>query len=203
MIQTFSWFAAFWTAVFLFEIPRQRRAAQRFVSGLAVGAATAHLGWALLHARALADRPWGLLDPASGFCVLFLPLGIWLLAPTAQAFRTLPLALAVARLGCWIGGCCGGREGEPTQAVELAGLIGLHAVLRRQPDSAVVPAFWIGFGLIRLVVSPWRALPPLGAPLFDPAWIALGWVIVGMVALPSSATSGGYAGSPRAMSGST
>jgi hypothetical protein len=39
------------------------------------------------------------------------------LAPWPQAFATLPLALAVARLGCLVGGCCHGPAGEPTVGV--------------------------------------------------------------------------------------
>lgn len=203
MIQAASWIAAFWTAVLLFEAASTRSAQLRFVTGLALGAGTAHLGWALLHLGAVVEHPWGLFDPTTGFCVLFLPIGVWLLAPIPSAFRTLPLALALARLGCLIGDCCGGREGEPTQIVEIAAGIALHSALRRLPDWSVVPVFMIGFGLVRLLVEPWRAEPPLGPPWIDPAWIALAWVIAGGVGLGLSERGGSYAGLVRATSGST
>ena len=97
-------FAAFWTAVLLYRGTRPLR----FVAGLAAGASCAHLGWAALHWTEVSRHPEAILDPSLGYCVLFFPLGPLLFAPQAPSWRTLPLVLAVARLGCVAAGCCGG-----------------------------------------------------------------------------------------------
>jgi hypothetical protein len=120
------------------------------------------------------------LDPAEGFCVLFVPLGPLLLAPWGTAFSTLPLAIAVARLGCLAAGCCGGANGEPTPLYEIAGLVALHTAVWKVPDRWVTPAVLAGLGLVRLAVEPWRAAPPLGEPMVSAATIAALWVALGL-----------------------
>ena len=136
----------------------------RFVAGLALGAACAHAGWALLHLDEVRAHPWALLDPTTGFAVLFVPLGLAALERSAAAFAALPLALAVARLGCLAAGCCHGPAGEPTPLAEVTGLVALHFAVRRLPSCGILPAVLVGFGLLRLVLEPWRAQPPLGPP---------------------------------------
>lgn len=167
---------AFWTAVLLYRGDRP----MRFVAALALGAGLAHGGWALLHLPAVLEHPWALLDVSRGFSVLFFPLGLLLLTPTASAFATLPLALAVARLGCLAAGCCHGVAGEPTPLVEIGGLALLHLVVRRLPAHSVVPAVLVGIGLVRLATEPWRAAPPLGAPIVPPAVVAALWATAGI-----------------------
>jgi prolipoprotein diacylglyceryltransferase len=177
--------AAFWTAVLLYRGERS----QRFLAGLGLGAVVGHLGWAALHAPEVWAHPWALLDPAIGFCVLFVPLGLLLCERSAAAFRTLPLALAVARLGCIAGGCCHGTptalpwalEGlHPTPLYETAGLLMLHAASRGVSDGWLV--LWVlgGLGLLRLVVGPLRAAPALGEPMVPVAWIAGAWVLLAL-----------------------
>jgi hypothetical protein len=126
------------------------------------------------------EHPWAVLDPAEGFCVLFVPLGPLLLAPWGTAFSTLPLAIAVARLGCLAAGCCGGANGEPTPLYEIAGLVALHTAVWKVPDRWVTPAVLAGLGLVRLAVEPWRAAPPLGEPMVSAATIAALWVALGL-----------------------
>ncbi len=179
-LQLLALFGAFWAAVLSYRGDRP----VRFVGGLALGAFFAHLGWALLH-WPVPGGARGLLDP-TGFTVLFLPLGLVLLAPGAAAWRALPRALAVARAGCMAGGCCGGIAApwgglHPTPLYEIASLLLLHLGLRRLPDRWVGPAFLAGFGLLRLLVEPWRAPPALGEPWIAAAWIAGCWVAVGLV----------------------
>jgi len=106
-------------------------ATYRCVLGLALGAVLAHLAWALLHAAAVATHPAALLNPAAGFTVLAVPLGLLATAPwrasserrtayLAAAFVPLPFALAVARLGCLAAGCCHGTPTELPWGISLA-----------------------------------------------------------------------------------
>jgi hypothetical protein len=175
--------AALWTAVSLYRGGRPLR----FVAALAAGAAFAHLGWARLHWAAVAGHPAALLDPTLGYCVLFLPLGPLLLAPEAATWRALPLALAVARLGCLIAGGCHGVAAawgsHPTPLYEVALLLALHLAVRASADARAAAVFLAGFGLARLTVEPWRAAPPLGPPTLDPALLAALWTGVGLLTL--------------------
>jgi len=186
----------------------------RLALGLAAGAACAHLGWAVLHAPAVARAPAALLDPTAGFCALFVPLGVLLAAPAARARRAaylralvpaLPLALAAARLGCVAAGCCAGvawgvpgsesagatlgLARHPVALYEAAGLVALHALLRRAPAGARAGLALVGLGGVRLAVEPFRAPPPLGAPLVAPGWLAAAWLAAG-AALATRATPG-------------
>jgi predicted aspartyl protease len=179
LLQILALFGAFWTAVALYARRSSSPAIFHFVGALGLGAVFAHLGWALLHLPAVAGHPSALLDPARGLTVLFVPLGLLLLERSPAAFASLPLALAVARLGCLAAGCCHGPEGEPTPLYEIGGLLVLHGLVRRLPASWVTPAVLAGFGLIRLATEPLRAIPPLGESVIPAGAIALGWVVFG------------------------
>jgi len=189
LLQPVAWCAAFWTALFLYT--RRARPAQplRFACALALGAALAHVGWLLLHAPvvwpALRAKPGLLLDPSLGFCVLFLPLGPLLLERSAAAFASLPLALAVARLGCLAAGCCQGTPTaapwavaglHPTALYEIMGLLMLHGVVSRAEARFAGPFVLGGIGALRLLIDPLRAAPPLGAPIVPPSAIAAAWL---------------------------
>jgi hypothetical protein len=194
---------AFWTALLSFPCRSQSAEALRLVLALAVGAALAHLGWVALHLPHVLDHPLRILDPTRGFSILFLPLGPLLLAPRgapqrraflARSFASLPLALAVARLGCLAAGCCygvptsapwgvpgaAGASVHPTPLYEVLGCLGLHGVLRRLSSRWVTPVFLTGFGLIRLFVEPWRSTGPIDPPGFPPALIAAAWLAAGL-----------------------
>ncbi|GAG34308.1 unnamed protein product, partial [marine sediment metagenome] len=167
---------AFWVAVMMYR----GRAPLRFVAGLVLGALFAHLGWALLRVDVIAARPSLLLDPGTGYCVLFVPLGMFLAAPwregwvdveafLAGALATLPLALATARLGCLLLGCCDGAgtgrvwpSRHPVALYDMTGLTLLHLVLSRAPQPFVPPAFCVGFGGLRLLLEPLRTVSQSG-----------------------------------------
>jgi hypothetical protein len=185
--------SAFWMAIWGY-LRRGGRAESgpRFVAGLALAAASAHLGWALLHFDGVMLHPRALLNPAVGQSVLFAPLGVLALAPWKRAARerylaaalgSLPHAFAVARLGCLACGCCHGVEGalgtHPTRLYEIAGLLGLAGWTRRLPAAWVGPTTLLGFGGIRLVTEPFRAPPSLGEPLIAPAALGIGWIAIG------------------------
>jgi hypothetical protein len=178
-LQIIALIGAFWTALAGCRT-RSEASSLRCVVALASGAAATHLGWALLHPLWLRLHPTWLLDPGAGFCTLFLPLGIGLVTRDPGLWRSLPRALAVARLGCVMAGCCHGLHGERTPAIEIAGLAILHRELQRARKHWTVPAFLIGFGSIRLAVEPWRAPPPIPGSLDIAGWIALGWVGLGV-----------------------
>jgi hypothetical protein len=156
---------------------------------LALGAALAHAGWLVLHVPAvwpaLRTRPSLLIDSSLGFCVLFLPLGLLMLERSAAAFASLPLALAVARLGCLAACCCEGTPTSlpwaiaglhPTALYEAAGLLALHGAAARAEARRAAPLVLGGIGALRLLVEPLRAIPPLGPPIVPPAVIATAWV---------------------------
>lgn len=191
-----AWSGAFWVA--LAQVRDRDRV--RMAAGLGLGAAAAHLGWFLLHADALAAHPYAWLDPRLGYCVLLLPLGPWLAAPRASpqarrtflaaAFGALPLAIAVARLGCLAAGCCRAPL-HPTPAYEIAGLLLLDRAVR-WPSAARRPgAVLLGLGLLRLALEPLRAPPPLGPPVVSPGWLALGLAGLGVLGLRGVGPTGG------------
>jgi hypothetical protein len=174
-------FAAFWTAVFLYRGDRPLR----LLVGLALGAGLTHAGWALLHWNVVQNHPRALLDPSFGYCVLFFPLGPLLLARDAATWRALPLALAVARVGCLAAGCNHGVAtswgAHPTALYEIALWLALHAALRRPRVDSAGPAFLAGFGAVRLAVEPWRTSPTLGEPTLAPELLAVAWLAGGLV----------------------
>lgn len=184
---------AFWMAIVVYwRRGGDAESGPRFVAGLALAGASAHLGWALLHLDQLMAHPRALLNPAVGQSVLFAPLGILALTPGRRAARerylaaalgSLPQAFAVARLGCLACGCCQGKTGLPAAGAlplfEIAGLLVLAGWTRRLPAAWVGPATLSGFGALRLSTEPSRAAAPLGEPLVSPTLLAIGWIAAG------------------------
>ncbi len=180
----------------------------KFLCALVFGALAAHFGWALLYADRIVATPEALFRP-TGWSVLFVPFGVLVAAPWGEAsqrrqryFRSaaasLPLALATARLGCLAAGCCHGTptslpwgirlggdavERHPTALLDIGGLVLLHLLTAHGSPRFRVPIALGGFGVLRLVIDPWRAAPPLGAPWFDARWIARLWVGVAVLLL--------------------
>jgi prolipoprotein diacylglyceryltransferase len=182
---------AFWVALQRAKRePGGRAHAARVAAGLALGALLAHLGWAALHAEALRDAPAAWLDPTRGYCVLFVPWGILALRPRAGPGRrtyldaslgALPLAFAIARLGCLAAGCCAGAATDlpwavggahPTPLYDAAACAALQLVCGKLPRGARGGGALAGLGLVRLALEPLRAAPPLGEPALEPAWLA-------------------------------
>jgi len=224
ILQLLAWCGAFWVAVLGFAARQSAphfgaRFGARFVVGLGIGAALAHLGWAALHPSVIRAQPWALLEPSLGYTVLAVPLGLLLTAPwwappprrsayLAAAFAGLPAALAVARLGCLAVGCCHGLptllpwswtigDGigvHATPLYEIVGLGALFLLVRRLPDAWIPTAVLCGLGLIRIVVEPLRAEPPLGSPAVPASALAAIWIVVGVALSPRLERSSGSEG---------
>jgi len=172
-------FAAFWVAVGLYR----GRHPWQFLASLVAGAGFAHLGWLALHAHTLADPQSALLDLTTGFSVLLFPLGPLLISRwDPDAWMSLPLALAVARLGCLASGCCGGLDAawgtHPTPLYEVLCFVSLFPLVRRAPREYAGAVFLAAFGVIRLVIEPFRMS---SATLVSPALLASAWVLVAIV----------------------
>lgn len=197
---------AFWVGIwgYLRRSP-SGEGAVRCVVGLALGAIAAHLGWITLNVQHVAAAGWqGWIAP-TGFCVLFVPLGPLLVAPArsdsdrrlrflAAAFGSLPLGIAVARIGCLVAGCCrgvstavpwatdvGGTAVHPTPAYEIGTLLILSWATARVPKGFIAPLVVAGLGLGRLVVEPWRETALLGAPVLPIEAVAGAMLVAGSV----------------------
>jgi len=148
--------AAFWVALLRFRAASPRAAhAARFVLGISLGALAAKLGG-----------------------LLWLPGGLLLVAPwrstTRDAFLeaalpALPLAFAVAKLGCVAAGCC------PAALLESLAFAGLHVALPRARPAATALA---GIGAVRIVLLPLRPEAPLSGLL------AVVWLIAAALRCP-------------------
>lgn len=152
--------------LFTLEAPR---ASARWLLGLQAGALLAYLGSDL----ALMGR----LPRFESASVLFVPLGVLIVAPWREALAALPLALGLARLGCLPYHCC---YPSPWNAVpELVGWVALHFLARRWPRHTT-PIVLCGFGAIRLLSLPLRRVLAT-EPFIDPAWIAVAWIAAGVL----------------------
>lgn len=148
------------------------------------------------------------LGPGAGLSILFVPLGPLVLAPWrggsearlvygAAACRALAPGFAVARLGCVLAGCCSGLPlaghggfVPPTALYELMGWTLVSVALIKASPRRVPGLFMAAFGALRLATEPWRAPPPLGEPVLDPGWLALAWLLAGVVGLWSGPVGG-------------
>jgi hypothetical protein len=176
-LQLAAWSAAFWLALRLHARSRATSPA-RFALALLLGAVLARAGHALLW-----SRPQHGLAAGEAVSVLFVPLGLLLIGAGPGAFASLPLPLAVARLGCLAAGCCRGACGERLPLYEAAFLVALHGVLARGTLAAAPERFAWAFGGLRLAQSPWRPrveTAPLGG-FATPEAVALGWIAIGAV----------------------
>lgn len=174
----------------------------RFVRGLGLGVASAHAGWALLHADLVRAQPWLLLDLRAGYASLFLPLGLLCTTPWRDPTRrrdflssslgALPAALAVARLGCLATLCCHGPPTDlpwavpgpsgvlvhPTPLYEALALGVVAAAVTRMPPSRRGVVALAGLAVVRVAAEPWRvpvSLLPVGSLGFTWVLAAAVW----------------------------
>lgn len=172
-------FGAFWVAVGMYR----GRDPWRFLGALVAGASFAHIGWIVLQDSSAVAPPRALLDLTTGYSILFFPLGPLLLSRRdPAAWKNLPLALAVARAGCWWTGCCRGVDtawgNHPMVLYEIFLMALLYLLLRTIPRQSVGWVFLLGFGSARLVIEPFRIS---SATLVPVEWLAGSWVVVAMI----------------------
>jgi hypothetical protein len=181
--------AAFQVALFEFGRSHDGHDAPRMIVGLVLGALSAHLGWVAIHWPA--EIAIGSLASPAGFSVLFVPIGVWLVAPLQDAPRraylahgigSLPLAIATARLGCVVAGCCGGDR-YSTQLIEVFLCTALALATRRLPSRLVASVCLAGLAGSRLLVEPLRGPSPHGMPAIPAEAIAATLLVLGAGAL--------------------
>jgi hypothetical protein len=171
-IQLAFWSAAFWVGLAGFHRHAGARALPRQAAALVLGALAACAGGRLLHPGTAAAGP----------SVLFVPLGVLLLAPVRAGERraflpaglaALPAGLAVARLGCLAGGCCGAPAAP---ALGAAALLALAALAARQPEACMAPMVLAGLAAVRAASEPLRPAAVSGPALLSPAVLATAWI---------------------------
>ncbi|MGH7287616.1 MAG: hypothetical protein ACREI8_06305 [Myxococcota bacterium] len=152
--------AAFWVALFRFRAASPRGAhAARFVLGIALGALAAGLGGLLwVPGGLLLVTPW-----RSDERDLFLE----------AALPALPLAFAVAKLGCLAAGCC------TAALVEALAFAAVGLGLARLPPHLRASAALAGIGAVRLAVLPLRPGAELSGGL------AVLWLFTAALRCPS------------------
>ncbi len=105
--------------------------------------------------------------------------------PWADLFSpALALSQAVGRFGCWLNGCCFGRDGHAVQLYEAAALVALSLFLfarftRRKIEGEVFAFYLIGYGLARFALEFLRGDQTAYMGLTLPQWISFCAVIFG------------------------
>lgn len=134
--------------------------------------------------------------------VLVRKLPIPVIADTAA--MAVPLGSAMGRLGCFLNGCCAGRETDawfgvvfpgnaarvvPTQLVDSAanllifGVL-LHLAVRNRPRPGILWwMFLVLYGVSRFLVEMLRTNPPLALGLTQAQWISVPIVVIGACGL--------------------
>jgi phosphatidylglycerol:prolipoprotein diacylglycerol transferase len=164
------------------------------------GIAGARLFYLLGHWEEVSGNWRVVLDPSTGGLVFYgglalaVPLSLWANRRTGvpaavmadSVALTLPLSLAVARVGCFLNGCCGGKPSglpwavtfpgtstpvHPTQLYEMVmdlALFGLLLSVRRRLKAgwSTFLLFLSGYGLVRFLVEFFRYHPVKGGAFF-------------------------------------
>ena len=185
---------AFWVAT-LRMVRQGGREAPRLALGLVLGALMTHVVWCLAHAPSTTLLSW--LDPTRGSTLLGLPLGALLAAPwrrgparaydfLATSWLALTPALAIARLGCLVAGCCPGVE-LPVELFEALAWLIASWLLTRLPRVWVPGAFLLLFGTVRLCLAPLRVPDPHASQaIASSEVIAASWIAVAVLVLATA-----------------
>ncbi|MDX2167664.1 MAG: prolipoprotein diacylglyceryl transferase [Deltaproteobacteria bacterium] len=107
----------------------------------------------------------GLLGAAAAGALFAWRRGLSFLRGADYFAVALPLGHAIGRVGCWVAGCCHGRDGHPVQLYESAGLAliawsGAQVVARVEAGAAPRGSafrLYLGlYGALRLLLDPLR-----------------------------------------------
>lgn len=130
--------------------------------------------------------------------VLLRKLPVPVIADTAA--MAVPLGSAIGRLGCFLNGCCSGRETTawfgivfpgatgsvlPTQLLDSAANLLifatlLHLAVRVVPRAGILWWLFLGmYGVSRFLVEMLRTNPPLALGLTQAQWISIPMVVAG------------------------
>ena len=96
----------------------------------------------------------------------------------------LPMGHAVGRVGCFLNGCCFGKDGRPVQVYEAFALLFLSAFLhilffRRRRAGEVFGFYLLGYGIVRFILEFYRGDQYLHAALTIPQWISTALMATG------------------------
>jgi phosphatidylglycerol:prolipoprotein diacylglycerol transferase len=108
----------------------------------------------------------------------------WPLLTVCDLFApVLPLVHGVGRIGCFLNGCCYGKEAagfrHPVQLYEagslfaLSGLLFLLSAKLKAREGALFAAYLFFYGLLRFTVEFWRGDQTAFAGLTPPQWTSL------------------------------
>ena len=99
-----------------------------------------------------------------------------------------PLIFALMRIGCYLGGCCGGREVElfgssfvpPVQLIEAVLDVGILSLLLKRENKAAskitgtqYPLFMACYGFIRFFIEFWRDTPKIYFGFSEGQWLSV------------------------------
>ena len=125
----------------------------------------------------------GLALGAAGVAIFSKMRGRAPMAVLDAAAPVLPLGFAVGKIGCWMAGCCFGKNGHPTQLYEMAFGLVLFAALIVKPAHAFAK-FLLAYSAWRFAIEFLRNDPDrhgFGASLTDSQVAALVVIPVGAV----------------------
>ncbi len=97
----------------------------------------------------------------------------------------LAFAHGVGRIGCFMNGCCYGKDGHPVQLYEAAGLFALSGLLfraasKKPRDGSVISWYLLLYAALRFCLEFLRADQTLHFGLSVPQWMSLGLFGLGL-----------------------
>lgn len=100
----------------------------------------------------------------------------------------LALAHGIGRIGCFLNGCCFGRDGHPAQLYEAGGLFALSGVLfwiasKKPRHGRLTGWYLVLYAMLRFTVEFFRGDQTPYHSLSLPQWMSLGFFLLGLVFL--------------------
>ena len=97
----------------------------------------------------------------------------------------LPVGQAIGRIGCFLNGCCFGKDGHPVQLYESASMVLLSFFLFRRffaphKQGTIFASYLIGYGTLRFALEFLRGDQSLWNGLTIAQWTSLALVVTGL-----------------------